>query len=184
MQNTTRLDIIPVLLILLVVALQEGLAAITLLEVHLAFKCLHLYSHRRRWLQEGIRCGLMEQVDHLGLDVDFAIAEVQFSLLVLKTFERSLRQTLCHQRQTLLDECGARTLGTSLTYHRETLTGSRKRYVEQVQIVNGVLQVFLQIVAFIDRPHHVLLTIVDGRDGKIVEGRLCRTAPKHIARLL
>ena len=43
---------------------------------------------------------------------------------------------------------------------------------------------FVQIVAFIDGAHHLLLTVIDGGDGQFAERRFVRLAPKDVALFL
>ena len=83
----------------------------------------------------------------------------------------------------MLDEGGARPLGTTTTYDVETLAGSGKGHVEQIEVIYRGLQVLLQVVGLVDGAHHVFLTIVDGGDGQIAEGRLGGSTPEHIARM-
>ena len=57
-------------------------------------------------------------------------------------------------------------------------------YVEQVEVVDGVLQVLVAVVGLKDGAHHLFLTIVDGYDGEVVEGFLRGLAPEDVAAFL
>ena len=43
---------------------------------------------------------------------------------------------------------------------------------------------FMSVVCFEDGTHHLLLTVVDGDDGKVVEGGFRRLAPEDVTALL
>ena len=62
--------------------------------------------------------------------------------------------------------------------------GAGEGNVEQVEVVDDVLQVLVLVVGLVDGARHALLAIVDGDEGKGVEGLGRRTAPQDVAALL
>ena len=86
--------------------------------------------------------------------------------------------------EALLDEGSARVLGSATANDVKALTGTGEGHVEQVEVVDGVLQVLVQVVGLVDGAHHLLLTIVDRGNGQVAERRFGGRAPEDVAALL
>ena len=87
------------------------------------------------------------------------------SLLVLEAFEGGGFELVDDEGKALLDEGRAGVLATATADDVKALAGTREGDVEQIEVVDGVLQVLVQIVFLVDGSHHLLLTVVDGGDG-------------------
>ena len=194
MENATRLDVVATLQGFLVVALGKGATTITLLESGFGGEGLHGDVDRGGLLEEGVveegRRSLDCARDDSPLapfdtlrDRKGAIRETEAGGIVIEALEEGGLEVVEDQGKGLLDEGGARALGSTTTYDVETLAGSGKGHVEQIEIINRGLQMLLQVVGFVDGAHHVFLTIVDGGDGQIAEGCLCGGTPEHVARM-
>ena len=61
--------------------------------------------------------------------------------------------------------------------------GTGEGHIEQVQVVHRVLQVLVLVVVLVDGAHHLLLAVVDGRNGERVERRLVGFAPQDVGHL-
>ena len=62
------------------------------------------------------------------------------------------------------------------------MSGTGEGHVEQVEIVDGVLQVFLMVVVLVDGARHLLLVVVDRHDGQGIERLFLRLTPEDITR--
>ena len=82
----------------------------------------------------------------------------------------SLLQGIGHKGKGLFDEEGTGAGSLTSSDDEETVTGTGKGDVEQVEVVDSILQMFMAVVCLEDGAHHLLLTVVDGDDGKVVEG--------------
>ena len=112
------------------------------------------------------------------------VGEVKNSLLVLEAFEGGGFELVDDEGEALLDEGRAGVLATATADDVKALAGSREGDVEQIEVVDGVLQVLVQIVFLVDGTHHLLLTVVDGGDGQVAEGRLGGSTPEDVATAL
>ena len=112
------------------------------------------------------------------------VGEVKNSLLVLEAFEGGGFELVDDEGEALLDEGRAGVLATATADDVKALAGSREGDVEQIEVVDGVLQVLVQIVFLVDGTHHLLLTVVDGGDGQVAEGLLGGSTPEDVATAL
>ena len=62
-------------------------------------------------------------------------------------------QTILYQLATVTS-CSSRLLATPFSYHNQILSGTGKRNIQQVQIVDDILQMLLKIILFIDSTRH------------------------------
>ena len=119
-----------------------------------------------------------------------AVGEAEGKGVVVKTFEDdvcvriSLLQGICHKGKGLFDEEGTGAGSLTSSDDEETVTGTGKGDVEQVEVVDSILQMFMAVVCLEDGAHHLLLTVVDGDDGKVVEGGFRWLAPEDVTALL
>ena len=82
----------------------------------------------------------------------------------------SLLQGIGHKWKGLFDEEGTGAGSLAVSDDKKTVTGTGEGYVEQIEVVDGILQMFMAVVCLEDGAHHLFLTVVDGYDGKLVEG--------------
>ena len=63
------------------------------------------------------------------------------------------------------------------------MRGTCKGYIQQVQVVDRILQVFVQIVVFINGAAHLLLAIIDGNQRQGTERLVGWSAPQNVRHL-
>ena len=148
-----------------VVAFDKLTALIALTEFGLDIKTFDGDRLGRDGLQEDVggRCVLYL----LGFYVEITIGKLDDRLVIRHSLQGAVVEFKVGQYG--LDECRTAALGIATTQDKEVFGSSRESYVEQIEVVDGVLEVFVQVVRFVNGTHHLLCAIVDGDDGQGVE---------------
>ena len=163
----------------LVLAADEFPAVVALLELRLVSECGDVYVKRFHRLQKNVPAALSRLVRKGGgLQFALSVAERHVAFCIGGTGQRAAFQ--CEFWQYLLNQCRPRSRGFAASADEEVAACPRKSDIKQVQIVDGVLQVFLVVVFFIDRPFHLLLAVVNGYYRHGVERCFRRLAPKDV----
>ena len=85
------------------------------------------------------------------------------------------------EREDLFEEGGAGVGGGVLAAKdMEGLGGAGEGDIEQVEVVDHILEMFVMIVGFIDCAEKLFGTIVDRCQGQSIEGGLVRLAPEDM----
>ena len=85
------------------------------------------------------------------------------------------------EREDLFEEGGAGVGGGVLAANdMERFRGAGECNIEQVEVIDHVLEVFIMIVSFINCAEELFGTIVDRCQGQSIEGGLVRLAPEDM----
>ena len=119
-----------------------------------------------------------------------AVGEAEGCGVIVEAFEEDVGKRvgfvkgISEEGQGLFDEQGTGAGCLAATDDEQTAAGTGESDVEQVEVVDSVLQVFVAVIGLEDSAHHLLLAVVDGYNREVIEGGLCWLAPKDVARLL